>query len=78
VATQTPPRKPSSGDPTVATGPRFDQVGLAVGMMGMFAGMLVAASKDSDIVTSAIAGVICVAVPIGFVWLLLWLLRGTR
>jgi hypothetical protein len=52
------------GGPPGAGGLRFDQVGLAVGMVGVFAGMVVATGPHPDVVKSLIAAVVCVFVPL--------------
>ncbi|MBO0697082.1 MAG: hypothetical protein J2P46_01690 [Zavarzinella sp.] len=77
-APQVPTRGPSPGGPPDARGPRFDQVGMALGMVGMFAGMVVASGKSSEFVTPLIAVGICLGVPLLCIWLTVRLLRRPR
>jgi hypothetical protein len=51
---------------------------MALGMVGMFAGMVAASGKFSEIQTPLIAAGICLGVPLLCVWLTLWLIRRPR
>jgi hypothetical protein len=73
-----PTGRPSRGGPSGAGGPRFDQVGMAVGMVGMFAGMVVASGKSSEVLKPLIAAIICLSIPLVSVCLTVWLVRRSR
>jgi hypothetical protein len=51
---------------------------MAVGMMGVFAGMVVASGGDSDVRKALIAAAVCLFVPLLCVCSTVWLVRRLR